>query len=57
MDLNALSVEELRTLIRDAETALDKLRRVKETSLHRDIAQAARAAGLTSEERRLLTGD
>jgi len=57
MDLNALSVEELRTLIRDAETALDKLRRVKETSLHRDIAQAARAAGLTSEEWRLLTGD
>ena len=57
MDLDALSVEELRTLIRDAETALDKLRRVKETSMHRDIAQAARAAGLSPEEWRLLTGD
>ena len=57
MDLNALSDEELQALVRDAEAMLDKLRRVKESTLHREIAQAARAAGLTPEEWRVLTGD
>ena len=57
MDLNALSDEELQALVRDAEAMLDKLRRVKESTLYRDIAQAARAAGLTSDEWRVLTGD
>jgi len=57
MDLDTLSIEALQKLVADAEKALDRLRRAKENSLHRDMAQAARTAGLTPEEWHLLTGD
>lgn len=57
MMLDEMSLDELRDLLSRAEQQLTRRRREQDSSLQRDLARAASAAGLTPEEWRFLVGD
>lgn len=55
--LEEMTLDELRGLLQRAEQLLARKRREQDSSLQRDLARAASAAGLTPEEWRFLVGD
>lgn len=57
MMLEEMTLDELRGLLQRAEQLLARKRREQDSSLQRDLARAASAAGLTPEEWRFLVGD
>lgn len=57
MNLDEMSLTALQDLLHRAERLLAERKRAQGSTLQRDLAQAARAAGLTPEEWRILVGD
>jgi len=57
MNLDALTLEELESLVAEAQALLSQHKEKAQKSLQSDFAKLARAAGLSPEEWKMLVGD
>lgn len=57
MNLEALTLEELESLVAEAQALLSQHKEKAQKSLQSDFAKLARAAGLSPEEWKMLVGD